>query len=56
MPRSNRPARATYGFLAGSAIACVDSVAFGGEVSPIVVVAMLLTATAVAGGVWGWRG
>ena len=44
------------GFIAGAVIAVVDNFAFGGEVSPIVIVAMLFAATAAAGWIWGWRG
>ena len=44
------------GFVAGVAIVAVDSFAFGGEVSPIVIVAMLIAVTASAGWIWGWRG
>ena len=48
-------ARVIFGLFAGVAIAAVDNVAFGGEVSPIVIVAILLTATGVAGAFWGRR-
>lgn len=44
------------GTAAGLAIAAVDNFAFGGEVSPIVIVAMLFGATAIAGGLFMWRG
>src|SRR5262249_59759956 len=44
------------GVVAGAAIAYVDNYAFEGEVSPIVIVALLLAATAMAGAVWGRRG
>lgn len=50
------PAPAGIGLVAGLAIAAVDNFAFGGEVSPIVIVAMLLAATATAGVIWDWRG
>ncbi len=50
------PALAGVGFAAGAAIAAVDNFAFGGEVSPIVIVAMLLAATATAGLIWDRRG
>lgn len=50
------PARVFVGLLAGVAIATVDNVAFGGEVSPIVIVVMLLAATGLAGAYWGLRG
>jgi len=45
-----------FGFAAGVAIAAVDNFAFEGEVSPIVIVGMLFTVTAIAGRIWGWRG
>ena len=44
------------GTAAGIAIAAVDNFAFGGEVSPIVIVAMLFGVTAIAGGLFMWRG
>jgi len=50
------PVRAAVGFAIGVAIAAVDNFAFGGEVSPIVIFAMLLAATAIAGALWGGRG
>src|SRR5262245_58837713 len=37
----------------GLAIEYVDNFAFEGEVSPIVIVGMLLAAAATAGGIWG---
>jgi hypothetical protein len=46
----------SIGLAAGLAIVFLDNVAFGGEVSPIVVVVMLLLATGTAAGVWGRRG
>jgi hypothetical protein len=49
-------ARIVAGLFAGAAIAAVDNVAFGGEVSPIVIVALLLAASGIAGALWGWRG
>jgi len=42
--------------MAGAAIAAVDNFAFGGEVSPIVIVAMLLIASATLGLIWGRHG
>jgi len=45
-----------FGLAAGVAIAAVDNFAFEGEVSPIVIVGMLFTVTAIAGWIWGWRG
>jgi hypothetical protein len=44
------------GIVAGVAIAAVDNFAFDGEVSPIVIVGLLLAVTAGAGWIWGWRG
>lgn len=54
--RSSWPVRLGVGLIAGAAIAYVENVAFGGEVSPIVVLAMLLATTATAGAIWGPRG
>ena len=44
------------GLIAGLTVAVVDAAAFRGQVSPVVVVALLVVATAAAGGLWGWRG
>ncbi len=44
------------GLVAGAAIVSVDNWAFKGEVSPIVIVALLLAASAVSGAVWGRSG
>lgn len=44
------------GFVAGLVIAFVDNIAFQGEVSPIVIVVMLLIAAATAAGLWGRQG
>jgi hypothetical protein len=46
------PLQLGSGLTAGLAIAYVDNCTFGGEVSPIVVVAMLFAATAVFGLIW----
>ncbi len=43
------PVRSCIGLAVGAAIAAVDNIAFNGEVSPIVVIAMLLAATITAG-------
>jgi hypothetical protein len=48
--------RLSLGFVAGAMIAAVDNILFEGEVSPIVIVVMLLAATFIAGVLWGWRG
>lgn len=50
------PLRLITGLGVGAFIAAVDNVFFEGEVSPIVIVAMLLAATTTAGLVWGQRG
>jgi len=44
------------GLAAGAAIATADNFAFEGEVSPIIIVALLLAATAAAGFIWGRHG
>lgn len=52
-----RPAiRLATGFLLGVCIAAVDNFANGGEVSPIIIVAMLFVAAAFVCAVWGRRG
>ncbi|HMV87097.1 MAG TPA: hypothetical protein PKC13_16450 [Blastocatellia bacterium] len=50
------PVRFGAGLFAGLAIAYVDNFAFAGEVSPIVIVALLLLATGLASSIWGQRG
>jgi hypothetical protein len=40
---------------AGVVISAVDHFAEGGELSPIVIVALLLAATLIAGAIWRWR-
>jgi hypothetical protein len=50
------PSRFGAGLAAGLAIAYVDNVAFNGEVSPIVIVGMLLAVGAIATGGWGRSG
>jgi hypothetical protein len=47
--------RIAIGTVVGVIIAAVDNFAFGGEASPILIVGMLLVATAVAGYFWGIR-
>jgi len=54
--QSKWPRRLGVGLVAGAAIVSVDNLAFQGEVSPLVIVAMLLTATAMAGAMWGRNG
>ena len=53
---SKSPVRLGIGLAAGTAIVYVDNCAFDGEVSPLVIVAMLFAATATAGAIWGRRG
>jgi len=48
--------RLGLGLAAGAIIVYIDNFAFEGEVSPIVIVAMLLVVTATAGALWGWQG
>jgi hypothetical protein len=48
-------ARFCVGLAAGIAVAGVDNFAFEGEVSPIVIVVMLLAAATTAVGIWGRR-
>jgi hypothetical protein len=59
-PRDTRSARWSApigtGLVVGATLAAVDNVAFGGEMSPAVVVVMLLVATGAVGLVWGTRG
>lgn len=44
------------GLLVGAAIAFIDNYALGGEVSPILIVLLLLITGLVAGALWGLRG
>jgi ABC-type multidrug transport system permease subunit len=53
---ARRPVLAGVGLMAGLGIAAVDAFGSRGEVSPIVIVAMLLSATAVIGFILPWRG
>jgi hypothetical protein len=43
------------GLLAGAGIAAVDNFAFHGEVSPLLIVAMLVTVACTLGTIWGGR-
>lgn len=47
--------RVGIGVIVGAGIAAVDNFAFGGEVSPIVIVGMLLVFGAAVGMIWGGR-
>jgi hypothetical protein len=53
---STWPVRLGVGLAAGAAIGYVDNFAFEGEVSPIIIVALLLAATATFGAIWGRGG
>lgn len=52
---SSQLARVAVGAIAGAVISAVDNFAFGGEVSPIVIVAMLLGFAGATGAIWGVR-
>jgi len=54
--KSRLPLLLGIGFVLGAAVAAVDNFAFHGEVSPIIIVAMLIVLTAIVGWIWGWRG
>jgi len=47
--------RIFYGLIAGAVIAWVDNYTMGGEVTPIVIVFLLLIAAAFAGVIWKYR-
>ncbi|MGO9924081.1 MAG: hypothetical protein ACLQIB_56470 [Isosphaeraceae bacterium] len=53
---SKWPTHLGVGLVAGTAIVYVDNYAFEGEASPMIIVALLLLATAMAGAVWGPSG
>ena len=48
--------RLGIGLIVGLVIALVDNFSLSGEVSPIVIVALLLAAAFACGANWGWRG
>ena len=59
--RSNRSSvgwmsRLGIGFIVGLEISLVDNFLFAGEVSPIVIVALLLAVAFASGAKWGWLG
>jgi hypothetical protein len=54
--RSKWPMQVGGGMISGAAIVYVDNCAFEGEVSPIVIVALLLAASAITGAIWGRSG
>lgn len=53
--RVSWPARLGLGITAGALIATVDNLLFEGEVSPIVILGLLLVTTITAGAVFGGR-
>ena len=48
--------RIALGLVAGFAISAIDNFAFEGEVSPIVIVALLFTVSVCIGAIWGRSG
>lgn len=44
-----------FGLLCGAIIVYIDNLAFQGEVSPIIIVIMLLLSTMTAGAIWKWQ-
>ena len=52
----SHPTRLGFGIACGTAIALVDNLAHGGEVSPVVIVVLLLAASVAAGALWGLSG
>lgn len=53
---NNGPARLLTGFVIGAGVAAVDNFAVHGEVSPIIIVAMLLAVAAAIGSLWDSAG
>jgi hypothetical protein len=51
---SNWQIRFLVGLIAGAVIVFIDNFAFQGEVSPIVIVIMLLASTITVGAIWKW--
>jgi hypothetical protein len=49
------PIRLACGLVVGAGIASVDNILFEGEVSPIIIVSLLLATTFAAGAMWGRR-
>jgi hypothetical protein len=47
--------RLLVGFFVGAAIVFIDNFAFQGEVSPIVIVLLLLGSTIAFGAIWKWQ-
>lgn len=54
-PLSNWQMCLLVGLIAGAVIVFIDNFAFQGEVSPIVIVIMLLFSTITVGAIWKWQ-
>jgi hypothetical protein len=52
---SNWKLRLLVGLFAGAVVVFIDNFAFQGEVSPIVIVIMLLVSTITVGSLWKWH-
>jgi hypothetical protein len=52
---SNWQMRLLVGLIAGAVIVFIDNFAFQGEVSPIVIVILLLASTIAVGAIWKWQ-
>jgi hypothetical protein len=52
---SNWQMRLLVGLIAGAIILYIDNFAFQGEVSPIVIVIMLLVSSITVGTIWKWK-
>ena len=52
---SNWQMRLLVGLIAGAVIVFIDNFAFQGEVSPIVIVIMLLVSNITVGAIWKWQ-
>ena len=52
---SNWQLRLLIGLIAGAVIVFIDNFAFQGEVSPIVIVILLLASTITVGAIWKWN-
>ena len=48
--------RTAFGMIVGVAISIVDNFAFKGEISPIVIIALLFTVSTCVGAIWGLSG
>ncbi len=48
--------RIVYGLVAGATLVVLDNIAFGGEISPVVILTVLIAATIIPGLRWGGGG